>query len=553
MIVLVGPNSASAAEIVAGALQLHDRAVIIGKKTFGKGSVQIFRTLLDDSSLKYTTQEYQFKDGQSIQGQGVIPDISFTNHNVSEDGTVDLIPYTSRSEGDDEFALASKSAYQQQTFLHLHWVRAYRSLEDMRRHQLSAEQFEPDQAALMTLEMFSEALSGADVPARFLEAKKIGEQRQFVLSRLRDPVVKRQAIESQKLADVLLNAPQSVVWGASREPADVSFVYTGPTAVEAGQTYDFSFEVTNSGNSAIGALYALVAADTSSPFWEEELPVGLVEAGATKTVTLRFALPPRLHAGTERFTVELHQLSSVETLASVDISLQVQAQPRPRFGYRWELIEAAGGNGQVDLDEDVIVRLHISNDGTGAMEAARLYVIKDDDHHVQLGEGRWKLDGLAAGESIVCDVPIRVLSEVRSGQRVHTFNGDHVTLQIRGEERFDDDVDSRYRSSFYHALEIPIGAAWEAGQIRKPSVSLVSQSQTGNVLHLEVALADENLKYVSAFRDADKVDLRLVSEPGTHRFAIQLEPGLNTIRVLGTDADKTSEAVVVRCWGTEGV
>ena len=76
MVVLVNQASASAAEIVAGALQDNKRAVVIGQKTFGKGSVQTLVELDDKSAIKYTIALYYTPSGKSIQAKGIEPDVT---------------------------------------------------------------------------------------------------------------------------------------------------------------------------------------------------------------------------------------------------------------------------------------------------------------------------------------------------------------------------------------------------------------------------------------------------------------------------------------------
>ncbi len=84
IVVLVNGGSASASEIVAGALQDHNRAIIMGSKTFGKGSVQTVLPMKSDAALKLTTARYYTPNGHSIQARGIIPDIELKNIRVTE-------------------------------------------------------------------------------------------------------------------------------------------------------------------------------------------------------------------------------------------------------------------------------------------------------------------------------------------------------------------------------------------------------------------------------------------------------------------------------------
>tara|TARA_Y100001970_G_scaffold292864_1_gene436237 strand:+ start:2100 stop:3383 length:1284 start_codon:yes stop_codon:yes gene_type:complete len=109
LVVLINGGSASAAEIVAGALQDHKRAIIIGTKSFGKGSVQTIipfkKTNIEKSvtGIRLTTARYYTPSGASIQGKGIEPDI------IIEQGTFESLKYKSFSEADLKDSLDSNN------------------------------------------------------------------------------------------------------------------------------------------------------------------------------------------------------------------------------------------------------------------------------------------------------------------------------------------------------------------------------------------------------------------------------------------------------------
>ena len=114
LIVLVNEGSASASEIVAGALQDHKRATIMGSQTFGKGSVQTVRPLGPDTGLKLTTARYYTPSGKSIQAKGIVPDVMIDE---SEEGNVfaalrmreaDLDKHLSVDKADESVALSAR-------------------------------------------------------------------------------------------------------------------------------------------------------------------------------------------------------------------------------------------------------------------------------------------------------------------------------------------------------------------------------------------------------------------------------------------------------------
>ena len=107
LVVLVNGGSASASEIVAGALQDHQRAIIMGQKTFGKGSVQTILPMDNGSALKLTTAKYYTPSGTSIQATGIAPDIVLENLKIAESDSaaasrIKEADLAGHLEGDDE-------------------------------------------------------------------------------------------------------------------------------------------------------------------------------------------------------------------------------------------------------------------------------------------------------------------------------------------------------------------------------------------------------------------------------------------------------------------
>jgi carboxyl-terminal processing protease len=118
MVVLVNGGSASASEIVAGALQDHKRAVIMGTQSFGKGSVQTILPLGNNTAIKLTTARYYTPSGRSIQAKGIVPDIVVEDpatasfDNAFRLREVDLDKHLTNSQGEDKSEPAKPSKNQ---------------------------------------------------------------------------------------------------------------------------------------------------------------------------------------------------------------------------------------------------------------------------------------------------------------------------------------------------------------------------------------------------------------------------------------------------------
>ncbi len=594
MVVLVSGGSASAAEILSGALQRNDRAVIAGTVTFGKGSVQKIESMPAGAKLKLTIQEYQLPGGVSIQDSGITPDLELVRHSVLKDGTVDLVPYSREREVDDEFALKNTARYQHDSTYQLGWVAPYLSRDQAKAFSIAARDFHPDQEAMLVVDLLQNAITKAGA-GPFLEAattaRKQNHQRQALLDMLKDPISSRSESESQNLAGILKKVLPTVSWGpaAAPSPGALTMQYAGPAMVQAGRTEQLRFTVHNAGPKVVGRLYGVVNADRMSPLWEDEVVVGEVAPGKDAQATLSFQVPPRLYDGDEHFTVDLFCDAQGTPIASVPVEIAVRGQPRgvpsdavdpaspvsdaalrPHFSYSWKLEQGPSGN-QLQPGDSGIVDLTLKNDGDAPSAKIKLYVFKSDDPYVQLGEVRFPIEaGLAPGAEVTEKVPVMVLKEVGREGEPKPFQGDHVKLQIRAEESFEDakgeeEVSGIYRASLYSTLSIPVNQPVVGATVVQPEISLAEVTSLPNhQVRLRVRIADDpaQLHLVALFLGEDKIDLepasKLIHLPqktrggeavAVYQSVITLKPGLNDLKVVASNTNEVSEVLPLRLWG----
>ena len=551
VVVLTSTGTASAAEILAGALQKNDRGLIAGSPTFGKGSVQTTRLLQDGSQLKLTIQEYRLPGGDSIQDVGVTPDLLLRRRSAAQDGRVDLVPYTARREADNESALANQRPYQHSSALALSYLARVLPREELKNTAISAKDFHPDQEAMLLVDLLTDVCTDPGFAAAAVEAEAAGRARQFLIDRLRQPAVRRAEVEAAALATALAKAPAPVVWGAAgaAQPS-LAVRYDGPVEVEAGSRVDLPFTVVNQGE-AVGRLYAIVSTDRDSSLWEDEVPIGALAAGESRTVSLSIPVPIRALGGGEQFTLELVRDGEARPAATAAVALSIRPKPRPHLSYRLT-VEEPGGDGSFDPGETATAVLVLRNDGEAESLPISLQVLKDNNPFLQLGgEVIAKLDPIPAGGQAERRIPLTL---VRT-HKERTYDNAPVRLVLRAEEVVPEGQDPRNRSTLAHTATIPVAEPLNPVAVHPPRILLDGVDADGT---LRLRIVDENLRYVALFQDEDKVDLRaaaaLPEEGGArlYRPRIALHPGLNTIRVVAADADEAHGGATLRLWGPTG-
>jgi carboxyl-terminal processing protease len=554
VMILVSGISASASEILAGALQRNDRAVVIGATTYGKGSVQVMRSLRDGSRMRITTSEYQLPGGVSIQDLGVAPDIHLVRRSVREadGGVVDLLPYSPPREVDDEFALKNRSSYQHKTTYELGWLAQFQTVEELKKSSISAREFRPDQEAQLVLDLAAAAVARPDFAAGWEAALSANRGRQYFLKALNEPVSQRAEVEAKALGAALSKLPTPVNWGEASDikPGSLTASFTGPLRVVAGTKARLGFRVDNVGATEAGRLYGVVQADKGSPLWESEVVFGAVAPNGSVTGTLTWDVPPRLIGGEEQFNLEIRG-GRESTLFSIPAAITVEGRPRPHLAFRWRLKNDA----QVKRGQPTTVQIRLRNDGGDDTAKLALRVFKDDDPYLQLTApepGAIAKDGVKAGtESEWIDLPISLAAELK-GQ---PWKGDHLTLELNVQEQFDDRRPElgRNRAGLAGQFKIPVeqDIPSEGVLVNPPRLDLVEVQGDSQAAKVTVTLNDDNPAFVTAFLDEDKVFLTPAKAgPGSQRFTIPvtLKPGANTLRIVATDQSDLAGALPLRLW-----
>lgn len=421
MAVLVDGQSASASEIVAGALKNLDRAVIVGSRTFGKGSVQVLMDNPDGSALKLTIAQYLTPGDQSIQSVGIMPDVVLEPIFVEKDRLSLFRTYKGTREQDLDAHLTSQNTKTNEkpveTLRYL-WSdpkkpakskeKAGSVLTDTdKKTEPAGEEDDDDDDVVSTDD--DEFVEDYDVQyARDLLGAVQGYKRHEMLASAKDFFARRQAGELARLTDSLrkLGIDWSPVGRQATPPALVATVTTDKpgNAAKGGDTIRFTATVTNRGPGIAGQVRAHLKSDNYL-YEEREFVFGRIAPGETKTWSIPVKVPkntfPRLDVVNVRFFEENGHVPPQSEMA-----VQLAGMERPRFAYSYQFIDdGADANRDGLLQKGETARLRVLIKNTGAGKAAKPYALLHNrsGEGVAVGKGRYELTPMAPGEERAMD------------------------------------------------------------------------------------------------------------------------------------------------------
>jgi carboxyl-terminal processing protease len=414
--VLVSQTSASASEIVAGALKNLDRGVIIGENTFGKGSVQMLFDIPspvpfgkhsedDKLGLKLTTAQYLTPGDVSIQGVGVTPDIELDRMRVEkkrDEAWISLQPSTRRrQESDYEWHLqnpnAQKGNHPLDTLSYLYVPPAGKAdrrvddEDDPETNPDDEEAEEPDDARI-------------DYPielARDLIAQAKSARRQDLVALSKPFLDKARAEQDRKLSQALEKL--GVDWSngpvSSEGGVETSLALAGNEAkTAAGQTVKIRGTVKNSGTTTVYRVRAVLRSDNLL-FDENEMVFGKIAPGATKSYDLVVKVPRGSLTRTDVIRGEFSGQGKLRA-APAEMTLDIEGKPRPLFAYAYQTIDDVAGNrdGRVQKGERVRTLVRVKNIGAGASLRTEAIVRNGSGQEgILISAGRFEAKDLAPG------------------------------------------------------------------------------------------------------------------------------------------------------------
>jgi len=411
LVVLVNGGSASASEIVAGAIKNNDRGIVVGERTFGKGSVQVLYDFQSDgSALKLTVAQYLTPGDISIQNTGIVPDIDLEEATIGKD-YVDLFR--------DAEAVREKSLQK-----HLDDQRVREQKPDYQLRYLGERAVEEDADAAAVREAQKQFKNDFQIDlARRLIAEHPAKTRHGLLVGARGLVADITAEQEQKITKALAEIGVDWSLGLNAPGAQAAVQVLSPTTTVAGSDLAIELEVKNTGSAP---LYRLRGTTESKNYVlaDREYMFGLLKPGESRRWAVHLKTPKDSLARTDEMTVKFDEQFG-HAPAPQPVKIKVQALPRPRFEFS-ALIDDSGGNGDglLDSGETVDLVLAVRNVGEGVAESPIAVLKNQSGEALFVTTGRERMEKMPPGSSRVARMRFEVRPTSLSQVELLTTVGD---------------------------------------------------------------------------------------------------------------------------------
>lgn len=441
LVVLVNRNTASASEIVAGALKLSGRATVVGTRTFGKGSVQFLREL-DKGAFKMTVAQYLNPDDVSIQGSGIQPHIEMLPIFADRQGTyLSQPPVELTGEEDLDHSLTAE-VDKPDPFPPVYQYFYLVDSEDPGDDSDEEGDEAPGDFEEESRDALDEDLEMALLLLKVADGKPLAGQ---ALVELACPYLARREAGSMDVLGLTL-LPQGVLW--SPRGAEVS---PEATSVEAslelpagdlvpGEETRIKVHVRNKGARTLDQLHGVLLSSNPA-FSEQDCMLGTLEPGQTGTCELILNPAAWSPDRTDLVWVDLYAWDvPILSVGPGVLGTRARARPRAGLAYRFDEVGISGNN-MVEAGEEFELLVTVWNLGEGELVKGSVTIKPAEEGHFYMIKGREKVEHLLPGESRQVRFKVRARQSSKAGEKVD------MKLWV---------TDTELRNSYSWTIPIPV-------------------------------------------------------------------------------------------------
>lgn len=518
LIVLVNEGSASASEIMAGAFQQNERALVIGQQTYGKGTVQTVYDLKDGSALKLTVAKYLAAGHQEVDEVGIAPNI-------------ELLPVVVTREAVNLFKDIKKEKNQPspRSPFQISYLEATKKDEEEESYSMKLEE---------------------DFPIRL--AKRILMEKTDELPPLLDKIREEENQRIvKKMAEIGLDWSRGP--SSSERKLGVRLYLKDDqnnlvSELQPGHSGKIGVEVTNQGKKP---LFQVVAVSRSEDhlFSNLEFPIGKLDPGKKRSWEATFQISEL--ASPRQEPVELIFSDQEEgPIETQKILVKINELPQPLYAYRYQIEELPGSkkNGHPDAGETISLKVQVRNRGPGESPSPVVNLRNLGGSEVFIEKGRTEIPPLAVGAQKEATLTFRVPSSIDGAIPKLSFE-----LSIRDAKR-ETILTDQLDFSLSPSGEIqPETGVWYLPPVVTLSHFPMTTEKEKYTLKGRI-VDDKKLKHFLVFVDEKKRIYQSPSEDQSQTYsfevAVSLKEGLNIITLIAQDDEELTARKQWYVWRT---